>query len=265
MKLKGKVALVTGAGTGIGAAVAKRFVAEGARVCVTGRRLQKLEEVVKGLPSGSGLASKGNVANPEDVDRMVSAAVKWAGRLDILINNAGVTTFGAVAGLDIAVWRETIDTNLTGPFLMMRASIPHMIRAGGGSIINISSLAGLRCPPEFAAYCSSKAGLNMLTQQVALDYAPHNIRCNAICPGWVRTPMGEEDMEKLAEKLGISLEQAFTTAVKNVPQKRMSDPSEIAAICVFLASDEAPYMTGSVVVADGGASIVDPAMLAFQK
>ena len=263
MKLQGKVALITGAGTGIGAAVAKRFVAEGARVCVTGRRLQKLEEVVKGLPSGSGLACKGNVTDPKDVDRMVSETVKWAGRLDILVNNAGITTFGPVAGLDIAVWRETIDTNLTGPFLMMRASIPHIIRAGGGSIINISSLAALRCPPEFAAYCSSKAGLNMLTQQAALDYAPHKIRCNAICPGWVRTPMGEEDMEKLAGKLGISVEEAFAKAVKNTPQKRMSDPSEIAAICAFLASEEASYMTGSVVVADGGSSIVDPAMLAF--
>ena len=265
MKLKGKVALITGGGTGIGAAIAKRFVAEGAKVCITGRRPKKLEEVLQELPAGSGISYTGSVTDPGDVDRTLSTVINWSGRLDILINNAGLTTFGAIAGLDISIWRETIDTNLTGPFLMMRASIPHMIRGGGGSIINISSLAALRCPPEFAAYCSSKAGLNMLTQQVALDYAPHKIRCNAICPGWVRTPMGEEDMEKLAGKLGISLEQAFTTAVKNVPQKRMSDPSEIAAICVFLASDEAPYMTGSVVVADGGASIVDPAMLAFQK
>jgi len=265
MKLKGKVALITGGGTGIGAAIAKRFVAEGAKVCITGRRPKKLEEVLQELPAGSGISYTGSVTDPGDVDRTVSTLINWSGRLDILINNAGLTTFGAIAGLDIAIWRETINTNLTGPFLMMRASIPHMIRGGGGSIINISSVAALRCPPEFAAYCSSKAGLNMLTQQVAMDYAPHKIRCNAICPGWVRTPMGEEDMEKLAGKLGISLEQAFTTAVKNVPQKRMSDPSEIAAICVFLASDEAPYMTGSVVVADGGASIVDPAMLAFQK
>jgi meso-butanediol dehydrogenase/(S,S)-butanediol dehydrogenase/diacetyl reductase len=263
MKLKGKVALITGGGTGIGAAIAKRFVAEGAKVCITGRRLEKLETVLKELPAGSGISYTGNVTDPADVDRTVSTVINWGGRLDILINNAGLTTFGAIAGLDIAIWRETIDTNLTGPFLMMRASIPHMIRAGGGSIINISSLAGLRCPPEFAAYCSSKAGLIMLSQQAALDYAKFSIRSNVICPGWVRTPMSEEDMDKLAGILGTDREEAFRRVVKGVPQKRVADPDEIAGVCTFLASDDASYMTGAVLVVDGGAAIVDPAMVAF--
>jgi NAD(P)-dependent dehydrogenase (short-subunit alcohol dehydrogenase family) len=265
MKLQGKVALVTGAGTGIGAAIAKRFVAEGAKVCITGRRPEKLETVLKELPAGSGMACTGNVTNPGDVDRTVSAAINWNGRLDILVNNAGVTTFGAVANLDIAIWKETIDTNLTGPFLMMRASIPHMIRGGGGSIINISSLAGLRCPPELAAYCSSKAGLIMLSQQAALDYAQFGIRSNIICPGWVRTPMSEEDMDKLAGMLGTDREEAFRRVVKGVPQKRVSDPSEIAGVCSFVASDDASYMTGAVLVVDGGAFIVDAAMVAFRQ
>jgi NAD(P)-dependent dehydrogenase (short-subunit alcohol dehydrogenase family) len=147
---------------------------------------------------------------------------------------------------------------------MMRASIPHMIRGGGGCIINVSSVAGLRCPPEFAAYCSSKAGLIMLSQQAALDYAPFRIRSNVICPGWVRTPMSEEDMDKLAGMLGTDREEAFRRVVKGVPQKRVADSNEIAGVCTFLASDDASYMTGAVLVVDGGSSIVDPAMVAFQ-
>jgi NAD(P)-dependent dehydrogenase (short-subunit alcohol dehydrogenase family) len=264
MKLQGKVALVTGAGTGIGAAIAKRFVEEGAKVCITGRRLDKLQEGLKGLPAGSGAACTGNVTDPGDVDRMVSTVIDWGGRLDILVNNAGVTTWGAVANVDLATWRETIDTNLTGPFLTMRASIPHMIRGGGGSIINISSLAGLRCPPEFAAYSSSKAGLIMLSQQAALDYAQVGIRSNVICPGWVRTPMSEEDMDKLAEMLGTDREGAFARAVKGVPQNRVADASEVAGVCAFLASNDASYMTGAVLVVDGGAAIVEAAMAVFR-
>jgi meso-butanediol dehydrogenase/(S,S)-butanediol dehydrogenase/diacetyl reductase len=238
MKLQERVALVTGGGTGIGAAIAQRFVAEGAKVCITGRRSEKLEAMLKELPSGSGMACAGDVTKPEDVDRMISTVIDWSGRLDILVNNAGITTMGAVADIDVAIWRETIDINLTSAFLTMRASIPHMIKGGGGSIINISSVAGLRCPPELAAYCASKAGMIMLSQQAALDYAQFNIRSNAVCPGWVRTAMSEEDMDKLAEMIGTDREGAFARVARGAPQGRVADPSEIASVCAFLASED---------------------------
>jgi NAD(P)-dependent dehydrogenase (short-subunit alcohol dehydrogenase family) len=263
MKLQGKVALITGGGAGIGAAISQRFVAEGAKVCITGRRPKKLDEVVKGLPAGSGIACAGNVTDSADVDRMISTVVNWGGHLDILVNNAGISTKGAVADLDPAIWRETIETNLTGPFLMMRASIPHMIRGEGGSIINIASLAALRCPPQMAAYCSSKAGLIMLSQQAALDYAQYKIRSNVICPGWVRTPMSENDMDQLAGMIGTDREGAFARVAKGVPQVRVADPPEIAGVCAFLASEDSSYMTGAVLVADGGSNIVDAGMVAF--
>jgi NAD(P)-dependent dehydrogenase (short-subunit alcohol dehydrogenase family) len=264
MKLQGRVALITGGGTGIGASIAERFAAEGAKVCITGRRVEKLKEVLKGLPAGAGVSCAGDVTDPRAVERIVSTVIDWGGRLDILVNNAGITTTGAVADVDLAVWRETIDVNLTGPFFMMRASIPHMIRGGGGAIINIASVAGLRCPPEFAAYSSSKAGLIMLSQQAALDYARFSIRCNIICPGWVRTAMSEHDMDQLAAMIGTDREGAFARVVKGVPQGRVADPREIASVCAFLASEDASYMTGAVLVADGGSVVVDAGMVAFR-
>ncbi|OGP55513.1 MAG: hypothetical protein A2Y65_12390 [Deltaproteobacteria bacterium RBG_13_52_11] len=264
MKLQGRVALITGGGTGIGAAIAQRYVAEGAKVCITGRRREKLDAVLKGLPNGSGVACAGDVTKPADVDRMVSTVIDWGGRLDILVNNAGVTTMGAVADVDLATWQETIDTNLTSAFLTMRASIPHMIKGGGGSIINISSEAGLRCPPALAAYCASKAGMIMLAQQAALDYAPFGIRSNAVCPGWVRTSMSEADMDKLAGMIGTDREGAFARVARGVPQGRVADPSEIAGVCAFLASDDASFVTGACLVVDGGAAIVDAGMVAFR-
>jgi meso-butanediol dehydrogenase/(S,S)-butanediol dehydrogenase/diacetyl reductase len=264
MKLQGRVALITGGGTGIGAAIAQRFVAEGAKVCITGRRPEKIDAVLKELPAGSGMACAGDVTDPGDVDRTVSTVIDWGGRLDLLINNAGITTTGAVANLDPAIWRETIDVNLTGAFLTMRSSIPQMIQGGGGAIINIASVAGLRCPPEMAAYSASKAGLIMLSQQAALDYAQFSIRSNVICPGWVRTPMSEHDMDQLAGMIGTDREGAFARVVKGVPQGRVGDPREIAGVCTFLASDDASFMTGAVLVVDGGSAIVDAGMVAFR-
>ena len=264
MKLQGRIAMITRGGIGIGAAIAQRFVVEGARVCITGRRLEKLDAVLKGLPDGSGVPCAGDVTRPEDVDRMVSTVIDWGGRLDILVNNAGVTTTGAVADVDLATWQKTIDVNLTSAFLTMRASIPHMIKGGGGSIINISSEAALRCPPEFAAYRASKAELIMLTQQAALDYAQFGIRSNGVCPGWVRTSMSEEDMDKLAGMIGTDREGAFARVARGKPQGRVADPPEIAGVCAFLASDDASFMTGAVLVVDGGSAIVDAGMVAFR-
>lgn len=264
MRLEGRVALITGGGTGIGAAIAERFVAEGARVCITGRRREKLEQVLSSLPSGSAVACTGSVRESRDAERMVSAALDLSGRLDVLVNNAGINSVGAVAHLDPDGWRETLEVNLTGAFLMMRASIPKMIESGGGSIINIASVGGIRCIPEGAAYCVSKAGLIMLSQQVALDYGPKKIRSNAVCPGWVRTPMSEREMDELASQLGTDREGAFDRVAGEVPLGRVANPDEIAAVCAFLASNDSSFMTGAVIVVDGGSAVVDVGTMPFR-
>jgi meso-butanediol dehydrogenase / (S,S)-butanediol dehydrogenase / diacetyl reductase len=258
MTLKGKVALITGGGTGIGAEIARRFIAEGAKVCITGRRREKLGEVVGSLPSGTITACPGDVTKYHDVKRMVETAVKFGGKLDVLVNNAGSDPPGTVVNLDVDVWRSVLETNMTGPFLTMKASIPLMIEAGGGSVINIASLAGTRCIPAMPAYCSTKAGLIMLTQQAALDYGPSKVRCNAVCPGAIRTAMLEHSMTPLAQALCTDIAGALNQLTKFSPLQRPGSPAEIAGVCVYLASDDSAFMTGAVLLVDGGAAIVDP-------
>jgi meso-butanediol dehydrogenase/(S,S)-butanediol dehydrogenase/diacetyl reductase len=257
MNLKGKVALITGGGTGIGAAIAARFIADGAKVCITGRRQEMLDQVAKTLPAGSVITFAGDVAKPDDARQMVESAVAFGGKLDVLVNNAGIDPPGTVVNLDIEVWKRVIDTNLTGPFLLMKAAIPHMIKAGGGSIINIASLAGVRCIPAMPAYCSTKAGLIMLTQQAALDYGPYKIRCNAVCPGAIRTPMLEHSMAPLAETLHTDIDGALKHMTSLSPLRRVASPEEMTGICSYLASDDSTFMTGAVLMVDGGTAIVD--------
>lgn len=257
MKLDGKVALITGGGTGIGTAIAARFVSEGAKVCITGRRQELLNKVADSLPAGSVVTCAGDVSKYEDVRLMVRKVLEFGNKLDVLVNNAGMDPPGAVTDVALELWRKVIEVNLTGPFLLMKESIPHMIKAGGGSIINISSLAGLRCIPAMPAYCSSKAGLIMLTKQAALDYGRYNIRCNVVCPGAVRTEMLENSIGNLAKALDTDLDSAFEYFSSNVPLRRVSKPDEIPGICSYLASDDSSFMTGATLVIDGGAAIVD--------
>lgn len=257
MRLDGRTALITGAGAGIGAAIARLFTAEGAKVCITGRRQSALDAVAGCLPADSCVTCAGSVTKADDTVAMVEAALRFTGKLDILVNNAGVDPAGSVTDIDVDVWRQVIDTNLTGPFLMMRAAIPHMIEAGGGNIINVSSLAAIRCLPGMPAYCSSKAGLNHLTRQVALDYGYANIRCNVICPGATRTEMLEHSLEPAAKALGTDLDGVFARMTANSPLRRVSLPEEIARVCLCLASDDTSFMTGAEVVVDGGTQVVD--------
>ncbi len=257
MKLEKKVALITGGGTGIGAAIARRFVEEGALVCITGRRREMLDKVVESLPSGKVAACAGDVSKEADVKKMVEAAVSFGGGLDVLVNNAAMTAQGPVGDLAPDTWRQIIDVNLTGPFLMMQASIPHMLNRGEGSIINVASVGGMRCLPGMPAYCSSKAALIMLTQQAALDYGSRNIRCNAVCPGGIKTSMTEKEFGQFGEMLGMTPDQFFSKISSELPLHRFGQPQEIGGLCVYLASDDASFMTGASLVIDAGTSVVD--------
>ena len=257
MDLKGKTALITGGGTGIGTAIAKRFIEDGAKICITGRRQAVLEEAAQSLPGDMTAVCAGDVSKFEDVQRMVETARKFGGGLDVLVNNAGIDPGGTVTDVDLEVWKQVIDINLTGSFLAMRASIPHMIEGGGGSIINISSLGGLRCLPGMAAYCTAKAALNMLTKQASLDYGRFKVRCNAVCPGATRTKMLEEALSPLTEVLSTDVDGVFACIASNVPLHRVATPDEIAGLCSYLASDDASFMTGSVILIDGGSAVVD--------
>ena len=257
MRLEGKVALITGAGTGIGSAIAKRFVADGARICITGRRGELLDQVARSLPAGTTAICSGDVTNLEDVRRMVDTTLALGGKIDVLVNNAGIDPGGTIVDIDPQLWRQIIDINLTGPFLTMKVSIPHMVKNGGGSIINIASLGGLRCLPGMPAYCSSKAGLIMLSQQAALDYGPFKVRCNAVCPGGTRTAMLEEALGQLAQTVGTDAEGVFGIIASNIPLRRLATPEEITGICSYLASDDSSFMSGSALLVNGGAAVVD--------
>jgi meso-butanediol dehydrogenase / (S,S)-butanediol dehydrogenase / diacetyl reductase len=257
MSLEGKVALVTGGGSGIGAAVAARFVQKGAKVCITGRRQALLDEVASSLPSSAVTTCTGDVSRHEDVVRMVASALEFWGKLDILVNNAGIGAPGSVTEIDLEMWTHVLDVNLTGPFLLMRQAIPHMIDAGGGSIVNIASLAGVRCLSNAAAYSVSKAGLIMLTKQAALDYGPRNIRCNALLPGPVRTPMLDKDLSEDCEALGLDVDAYVERLAPAVPLRRSGFPHEVAAACEFLADDSSSFITGVALLIDGGISIID--------
>ena len=257
MNLKGKVALVTGGGSGIGTAIAERFVADGAKVCITGRRKEMLEKVAKSLPSGSVVICQGDVSKEEDVKRMVDTTVKFGGKLDVLVNNAAINHPVPIVELDLKMWQEVMRVNLTGPFLLIKATIPHMLKGGGGSIINIASLGGMRCLPSHPAYCSSKAGLIMLSQQVALDYGRHNIRCNAVCPGGVKTEMTRKDFGQFGKMLNIEPDTFLNQIASEIPLHRFAESPEISGLCSYLASDDSSFMTGAVITIDGGTAIVD--------
>ena len=263
MRLEGKVALVTGGGTGIGAEIAKLFVAEGGRVCIAGLEQEMLDQVVESLPAGTIETYEGDVSRPKDVENMVAKTLKFGGKLDVLVNNAGFGVAEDVVDTSLEDWHKVMDVNLTGPFMLMKASIPLMIKAGGGSIINISSIAGLRAPSGKTAYCTSKAALIMLTRQAAVDYGQFKVRCNAVCPGPTRTHQLQMGIEDLRKYLNTDLEGAITAFTANTPLRRAAYPNEIAAVCCFLASDDASFITGAVLPVDGGSTIIDAMGLGY--
>jgi NAD(P)-dependent dehydrogenase (short-subunit alcohol dehydrogenase family) len=260
MRLEGKVALISGGGTGIGAATARLFAREGASVLVTGRRTEPIEAVAAEI---GGAAASGDISDPAQAAEAVDAAVRTFGGLDVVVANAGIGLGGSAAEVTDAQWTTTIDINLSGPLFLIRAALPRLIDRGGGSIVVVSSVSAIVSDNDSVAYVTSKAGLLGLVHSVAVDYGPLGIRANAVLPGWIRTPMGDRSMDGLAARDGLSLEGAYAAATTDVPLRRAGEPEEIAACCLFLAGDESSFVTGASLVADGGATVVDVAGIAF--
>lgn len=260
MRLEGRVALVTGGGSGIGAATARRLAAEGAAVVVTGRRAEPLERLAA---ETGGLAVAGDATQPDDVRRAVSAAVERFGGLDAVVANAGGTGTPAAADTDDDSWRAALDSNLTSAFLAARESLPALLERGGGSIVIVASEAALVAPPGLVGYVAAKTALLGLMRSLAVDYGPRGVRANAVCPGWVRTPMADAEMDRLAGARGLTREQAYELACSRLPLGRPAEPDEIAAVCLFLVSPESSFLTGAVLPVDGGATAVDVGTLAF--
>jgi len=261
MRLVDKVAIVTGGGTGIGAATARLFAREGAKVVVTGRRAEPISAVASEI---DGLAVPGDAADPAHAAEVVRTAVDRFGGLDVVVANAGTGSGGAAGETDGESWSRTLEVNLTGPLFLIRAALPALIRGGGGSIVLVSSVAALVSSADSAAYVTSKTGLLGLARSVAVDYGPRGIRANALCPGWVETPMGDESMDELAVRRGTTREDAYRIATAHVPLRRPASADEIASCCLFLAGEESSIVTGATLVADGGATAADVGTLAFE-
>jgi meso-butanediol dehydrogenase/(S,S)-butanediol dehydrogenase/diacetyl reductase len=259
MELKGQVALVTGAGSGIGAAAARRLAADGARVVLNDINEAGLRATAGSLPGGMWAVCVGDITQIDDVRRMVEAALALGGRLDTLVNSAGIDPPDRETDPEKAlpVWHKIIDADLMGPYLTMKLAIPQMIKGGGGSVINISSLTGLRYMAGKPAYTAAKAGLIGLTQEAAVEFGPLKVRCNVICPGAIRTPLFENNTRPLAKMMGKDIEELFKQFTSFSPMRRMGEPEEIAAICSFLASKDASFVTGNIITADGGTALLD--------
>jgi meso-butanediol dehydrogenase / (S,S)-butanediol dehydrogenase / diacetyl reductase len=254
-----RAAIVTGGGTGIGEAIARRLVAGGYAVCVTGRRREPLEALASETGALPVVADTGVWA---DAHKATQTARDAFGRLDLLVCNAGIGSGGTVEEQTPEGWDAVLRTNLTGAFLACRAALPELVQTKG-SIVTISSDAGLRAGPRSAAYCSAKAGLIMLTQCIAVDYGPHGVRANCICPGWIRTPMADGEMDELGELKGTDSEGAYELTSSRVPLRRPGTPEEIASAVAWLASEEAGFTTGAVLAIDGGNSVVDSSAMEF--
>ena len=245
--MQDKVAIVTGSSSGIGAAIAVAFGKEGASVVVNYRgHADSAEEVVAEIEKsgGKGLAVQADVSEPDDVKRLVQAAIDGFGRLDIMVNNAGMEHKMPFLETPFETWQQTISVNLTGPWLGCQEAAKRMVEGGnGGRIINVSSVHEDLPMPTNSPYCAAKGGVRMLARTIAVELAPHNITVNNIAPGAIDTPMDEPLKED---------EQAMDTLLSEIPLGRMGRPEEVGELAVYLASDAAAYVTGSTFVIDGG-------------
>ncbi|MBT3923303.1 MAG: SDR family oxidoreductase [Nitrospina sp.] len=242
MRLANKIAIITGGGSGIGQASAEAFCREGANVVLFGRRKQKLEETAKKLGSQA-LVVQGDMTRGEDLDRLVQETQSKFHRIDILVNNAGLFKGAPLHEITDDQYDEMMDVNMKSAFKLTRRVLPIMMKQKGGSIIHISSILGIIAVPQVAAYNISKGALNQFSRSIAVEYGSYSIRSNAICPGLIETDMTAELMNDEA------LMQEWS---KDYPIGRFGKPQDVANACLFLASDESSFITGTVFPVDGG-------------
>ncbi len=248
-RLSGKVALITGGGTGIGRAIALAFVREGASVALAGRRLEKLKDVAIEIEKqgGTAMALECDVTRAKDAERAVRETAKKLGKLNVLVNNAGTLSVSTVEGISEEDWDRVMTVNVKGPFLMSRAALKEFRKVGGGAIVNIGSVLGLVAMKDRAAYCASKGGVTLLTKAMALDHAHENVRVNCICPSIVETELvkGLFDESEQGQRLRKS-------RIGTIPLGRFGKPMDVAELAVFLASEESSWLTGTAIPLDGG-------------
>jgi meso-butanediol dehydrogenase / (S,S)-butanediol dehydrogenase / diacetyl reductase len=251
-----RTAVITGGGTGIGAATARRLARDGAAVVLTGRRSEPLATLAAEL-GDCALAVAADAASADDMARVVAAAREHFGPVGVLVANAGGPGGGTAADVTDDAWAQSLRVNLSTCLVSARACLPDLIRTAGAMVV-VSSIAGLAASPESVGYVTAKHGLIGLTRSMARDFGPRGVRVNAVCPGWVRTPMADEEMDELAQLRGLaSREAAYQLATSLVPLRRPAGPAEVAAAIAFLAGADASAVTGAVLTVDCGATAVD--------
>lgn len=253
LRLADKRVIITGASSGIGEATAGRFVREGARVVLVARGAERLQRVALELGAAA-TAYPADVRDPDQVEAMVDAALEVLGGIDVVVNSAGVSNPTALEDLTPDLWREVIDTNLSGSFYVCRAAGLRMRDAGGGSIVNVASESSLLGEPMYVAYCASKGGILTLTKALAAELAP-TVRVNAVCPGTVQTPMLDRDFASLPDP-----EWARKATKDRIPLRRFCTPEEVAEAILYLAA-EATFATGMGLNLDGGTTATLPSMV----
>ena len=262
MRFSDKTVMVTGGGSGIGAAMARAFRDEGAEVLVVDIDAGAAAKTVRELVGDGGGASAlhADVSDPVSVRRLLEAVSERNGFVDVICNNAGIfDEYKPAAETDFDLWERVLAVNLRGPFLVSSAFVPGMIKAGGGAIINMCSIAAMGAGAGGAAYTASKHGLLGLTRQLAYDYGSDGIRVNAICPGVVATPMSEPGLTASTEGVPEAVivgDEHIERMVAMTPAGRWAKPSEMASVAMFLASDESSFLHGAAVMADGGWTLV---------
>jgi NAD(P)-dependent dehydrogenase (short-subunit alcohol dehydrogenase family) len=256
MGLADKIILVTGGGTGIGAATAKNVVQEGGRTVLMGRRQAAVDEVAAqiGQPDAV-LALSGDAGSLADMERVVAATRDRFGGIDAVIACAGTVETGDVLELAEDSWRRQLHSNLDTAFFTLKATLPSLIKRRGAFIV-VSSIAGLQAMPMTAGYVTAKHAAIGLMRSVAVDYGARGVRANAVCPGWIKTPMADEEMQPIMAREGVTLDGAYDYLTAETPLRRAGSSEEVADLCCFLASDSARLISGSVMTIDGGSTVV---------
>ncbi|WP_260515186.1 SDR family NAD(P)-dependent oxidoreductase [Serratia fonticola] len=255
-----RVVVITGGGTGIGAACARLLVQEGDQVFIVGRRREPLHTLSSEIGAHVVVGDAANGASWQDA--ILPAILQQAGRIDCLIASAGGMGLGRITEVTDAQWQQALDSNLNSAFASARACLPELVKSGG-NLLFVASIASLAAGPEVCGYVTAKHALIGLMRSIARDYGPQGVRANAVCPGWVTTPMADEEMQPLMAAHNLTLEQAYQHVCRDVPLRRPASAHEIAQVCRFLCSTQASIITGATLVADGGSTIVDVPTLAF--